>query len=175
MQRLVLGLTIFVIALLLAAVALGFAESTENHASGQRGLELHGRVGLVSVAGVLMADAIAILHLRRTRERVREAIRVRGLPSGLAGQADRIARQADPFLAWGATLVGGAGVLGIVAGRAGLGPLWHVGVAAAAVAFHLGTFAVVALLIAAQQRVWNVGLRVGQATPAVPSGRGDPA
>ena len=154
MHRIFLALAVTVGTLLVATLLLGFLVP-----SGQGGgwHDLHFMMGLVTVLLALLAHSIAFTYFLGTGRWVKEVVRVYGLPDWVWSQAMKNKRRAFPFVFWSMMLVGATAWLGAAADtRRFLNSTysaWHLGVAAASLAFNLVAFAVEYFSIVAQARL----------------------
>lgn len=154
MHRIFLGLAVTVGTLLLVAFALGLVATGEDRATGHTWHDIHFLVGLTATMATLLAHSIVFTYLLGTGKWVKEVVRVYGLPDWVEAQAIRNKRRAFPFEMLGMTMAGATAWLGAAADtRAGFNPLWHLGIAAAALVVNLGAFAAEYASIVAQARL----------------------
>lgn len=154
MHRIFLGLAITNGSLLAAAFLLGLFASGEERGPVEFWHGLHFLVGLFATMATLFVHSIVFTYFLGTGKWVKEVVRVYELPDGVYAQAVRNKRRAFPFEFLGMTLVGVTAWLGAASDTiAGWSSLWHLGMAAVALAFNLGAFAVEYATILAQARL----------------------
>jgi hypothetical protein len=154
LHRIFLGLAVTVGTLLLATLALGLIASGEDRSAGHVWHDVHFLLGLLTTMATLLVHSIVFTYFLGTTRWVKEVVRVYGLPEWVEAQAIKNKRRAFPFELWGMIVIGVTAWLGAAADtRAGFDPLWHLGVAAAALAFNLGAFVVEYASIVAQARL----------------------
>jgi hypothetical protein len=101
----------------------------------------------------LAVHSIVYTYFLATGKWAKEVVRVYRLPDWINDQAKKNKRKAFRFEFWGMTLVAVTAWLGAGADTQGLNPLWHLGVAAFALAFNLGAFVVEYAVIVQQARL----------------------
>ena len=129
--------------LLAADFVLGFfatGECTGPHAIA-RGI--HVLFSLVTVVTLLGIHSIVYTYFVATGKWAKEVVRVYELPDWINAQATKNKRRAFRFVMWSMTVIAAAAWLGAAVDTRGSAyALWHLGVAAFAVAFNLGAFVV---------------------------------
>jgi hypothetical protein len=154
MHRIFLALAVTVGTLLVATLFLGFLVP-----SGQGGMlhDLHFLMGLITVLMTLLVHSIVFTYFLGTGKWVKEVVRVYQLPAWVESQAMKNKRRLFPFEFACMMLIGATAWLGAAADtRRDLNATyaqWHLGVAAATLAFNLGAFAVEYASIVAQARL----------------------
>ena len=114
---------------------------------------VHILVALLATVATLAVHSIAYTYFLATGKWAAEVVRVYRLPDWVNHQAKKNKRKAFRFEFWGMSAVAVTAWLGAAADARGVNPLWHLGVAALAVAFNLGAFAVEYVVIVAQHRL----------------------
>jgi hypothetical protein len=114
---------------------------------------VHVLVALLATMATLAVHSIAYTYFLATGKWAAEVVRVYQLPEWVNHQAKKNKRKAFRFEFWGMTAVAVTAWLGGAADAQGVNPLWHLGVAALAVAFNLGAFAAEYAVIVAQHRL----------------------
>jgi hypothetical protein len=154
LHRIFLGLAVTVGTLLLVTLGVGLVAAGEDRSLGHFWHDIHFLLGLFTTMAALLVHSIVFTYLLGTGKWVREVVRVYQLPEWVEAQAIRNKRRAFPFELMGMLAIGATAWLGAaVDTRAGFNPLWHLGVAAAALAFNLGAFTVEYASIVAQARL----------------------
>jgi hypothetical protein len=139
--------------LLVASFVAGLIASGEPRGPHAVWRGVHVLVALVATMATLAVHSIAYTYFLATGKWAQEVVRVYGLPGWINDQAKKNKRKAFRFEFWGMTLIAVAAWFGAAADTRGLHPLWHLGVAALALAFNFGAFAVIYAVIVAQARL----------------------
>ena len=153
MHRIFLGLAITDGTLLLIAFSLGWAASGGAGPRVHTWHDLHFLLGLLATLATLLVHSIVFTYFLGTGRWVKEVVRVYRLPGWLEAQAQKNKRKAFPFELVGMAFIGGATWLGAGTDTRQWPASWHLGVAAAALAFNLGAFAAEYVTIVAQARL----------------------
>lgn len=114
---------------------------------------VHVLVALLATMTTLAVHSIVYTYFLATGKWAQEVVRVYQLPDWINDQAKKNKRKAFRFEFWGMTLVAIAAWMGAGADTQGLNPLWHLAVAAVAVAFNFGAFVVEYAVIVTQHRL----------------------
>src|SRR3954465_11666922 len=114
---------------------------------------VHVLVALLATMATLAVHSIAYTYFLATGKWAAEVVRVYQLPEWVNAQAKKNKRKAFRFEFWSMTLIAITAWLGAASDTQRLGPLWHLGVSAATLAFNLGAFAVEYAVIVAQSRL----------------------
>lgn len=139
--------------LLVVSFVLGLMASGEPRGPHAVMRGIHLLVALTATMATLAVHSVAYTYFLATGKWAKEVVRVYGLPEWINDQAKRNKRKAFRFEFWGMSLVAVTAWLGAAADTQGLNPLWHLGVAAFALAFNLGAFAVEYAVIVAHARL----------------------
>ena len=139
--------------LLVVSFILGLLATGEPRGPSASWRGVHVLFALLTVMATLAVHSIAYTYFLATGKWAAEVVRVYGLPEWVNHQAKKNKRKAFRFEFWGMTLVALAAWSGAAADTQGLNPLWHLGMAAVAIAFNFGAFAVVYAVIVAQARL----------------------
>jgi hypothetical protein len=128
--------------LALVAVVLQVA----GHASGMaaRGT-IHARIGLGAVGATLVVHGLAFGHFRATCRRVDGLVGASGIPGWVRAQAEKNRRKASAYVSWGLGMAG----LSAWSGWSG-GGLGHLVLSASSLAFQVGAFAGLIVLVMTQ-------------------------
>jgi hypothetical protein len=155
MHRIFLSLAASNAVLLLVTFVLGFiAQAAGGPRSGPRTwMDLHFLHGLLSTITTVLVHSIVFTYFLGTGKWVKEVCRVYGLPEWVWAQAIKNKRKAFPFEMWGMVFIGLSAWMGAGAHARGWPPEWHLGLAAWALAFNFGAFAVEYVAIVAQARL----------------------
>lgn len=139
--------------LLVASFVIGLIASGEPRGPHAVWRGVHVLVALVATMATLAVHSIAYTYFLATGKWAQEVVRVYQLPPWINDQAKKNKRKAFRFEFWGMSLVAVTAWLGAAADTQGLNPLWHLGVAAFALAFNFGAFAVEYAVIVSQVRL----------------------
>ncbi|GAC1451408.1 MAG: hypothetical protein NVSMB9_36360 [Isosphaeraceae bacterium] len=139
--------------LLVASFVVGLIASGEPRGPHAVWRGVHVLVSLVATISTLAVHSIAYTYFLATGKWAKEVVRVYQLPTWIDDQAKKNKRKAFRFEFWGMSLVAITAWMGAAAETRGLHPLWHLGVAAFAIAFNFGAFALVYAVIVAQARL----------------------
>lgn len=139
--------------LLIASFVLGLLASGEPNGAGAVWHGVHVLIALLATMSTLAVHSTAYTYFLATGKWAAEVVRVYQLPAWINDQAKKNKRKAFRFEFWGMTLVAVTAWLGAASATQGLNPLWHLGVAAAALGFNLGAFVVEYAVIVAQARL----------------------
>ena len=111
---------------------------------------MHLLFAVVSVLATLAVHSIVYTYFLATGKWAKEVVRVYQLPDWINVQAKKNKRKAFRFEFWSMALIAGTAWLGAASDTLGVNPLWHLGLAALALAFNFGAFAVEYAVITAQ-------------------------
>jgi hypothetical protein len=143
--------------LLIASFVLGLLASTEPKplAPGAIWHGVHILFALLTVLATLAVHSIAYTYFIATGKWAKEVVHVYGLPEWINEQAKKNKRKAFRFEFWSMTLIAVTAWLGAAADTRAGGhySLWHLGLAAATIAFNLGAFVVEYAVIVAHARL----------------------
>lgn len=139
--------------LLVTSFVLGLLATGEPRGPGSVLRGVHLLVALLTTMFTLAVHSIAYTYFLATGKWAKEVVRVYGLPEWVNAQAKKNKRKAFRFEFWSMTLIAITAWLGAASDTQRLDPLWHLGVAAATLAFNLGAFAVEYAVIVAQSRL----------------------
>ncbi len=139
--------------LLIASFIVGLLASGEPRGPHAIMRGVHVLVALVATMATLAVHSIAYTYFLATGKWAKEVVRVYGLPEWINDQAKKNKRKAFRFEFWGMTLVAITAWMGAGADTRGLNPLWHLLIAALAIAFNFGAFAVEYAVIVAHARL----------------------
>jgi hypothetical protein len=153
MHRIFLGLAVTDGSLLVASFVLGLLATGETPGPGSVWRGTHVLISLLATLTTLLVHSIVYTYFLGTGKWVKEVARVYQLPDWIHAQAKKNKRKAFRFEFWSMTLIAVTAWLGAASDTQRLGPLWHLGVAAATLAFNLGAFAVEYAVIVAQARL----------------------
>jgi hypothetical protein len=153
MNRIFLGLAITSGSLMVTSFGFGLAAVGEDRAGGHVVHDLHFLIALLTVVVVLLAHSIVFTYFLGTGKWIQEVVRVYRMPAWVSAQALKNKRRAFPFELLGMALLGGATWLGAGTDTRGWPSLWHLSLAAIALAFNLGAFVVEYAAIVTQGRL----------------------
>jgi len=153
MHRIFLGLAVTNGSLLAASTVLGFLASGEPNAPHATWHNLHFLLGLLTTMTTLLVHGVAFTYFLGTGRWVKEVVEVYRMPEWVRAQGVRNKRRAFPFELGGMLLIGAAAWTGAGSDVQGWPAHWHLAVAAAALAFNLGAYAVEYAAIVAQARL----------------------
>ncbi len=139
--------------LLLASFVIGLLASSEPRGPGAIWHGVHLLIALLTTMTTLAVHSIAYTYFLATGKWAKEVVRVYDLPDWINDQAKKNKKKAFRFEFWSMTLIAIAAWSGAASDTQGLNPLWHLGIAAFAIAFNLGAFAVEYAVIVAQARL----------------------
>ena len=140
--------------LLVADFVLGFFATGAEHGPGAIARGVHVLFSLATVLWLLAVHSIVYTYFVATGKWAKEVVRVYQLPDWINIQAKKNKRRAFRFIMWSMTLLAVAAWLGAAADTRGSAySLWHLGGAACALAFNLGSFVVEYTVIVAQVRL----------------------
>ena len=139
--------------LLVSTFVLGILASGEPHGPHAVLRGVHVLVALLTTIATLAVHMIAYTYFLATGKWAAEVVRVYQLPEWVNHQARKNKRKAFRFELWAISAVAVTAWLGGAADAQLVNPLWHLGLAAAAVAFNLGALAVEYVVIVAQHRL----------------------
>jgi len=139
--------------LLIASFVLGLLATGEPRGPGSIWRGIHLLFALFTTMATLGVHSIVYTYFLATGKWAKEVVHVYQLPEWINSQAKKNKRKAFRFEFWSMTLIAIAAWSGAAADTSGLNPLWHLGIAAGAIAFNLGAFAVEYAVIVAQARL----------------------
>jgi hypothetical protein len=139
--------------LLVTSFVLGLLATGEPRGPGSIWRGIHILFAVVSVLATLAVHSIVYTYFLATGKWAKEVVRVYQLPDWINVQAKKNKRKAFRFEFWSMALIAGAAWLGAASDTLGVNPLWHLGLAALALAFNFGAFAVEYAVITAQARL----------------------
>src|SRR3954468_24130007 len=139
--------------LLVTTFVLGLLASGEPRGPHDIFHGVHLLVAVLTTVATLAVHSIAYTYFLATGKWAKEVVRVYGLPTWINDQAKKNKRKAFRFEFWGMSAVAVTAWLGAGADTQGLNPLWHLAVAAGALAFNLVAFAVEYGVIVAHARL----------------------
>ena len=139
--------------LLVASFVLGLMASGEPRGPGSILRGVHVLVALLATMTTLAVHSIAYTYFLATGKWAKEVVRVYQLPEWINTQAKKNKRKAFRFQFWSMTLIAITAWLGAATDTQRLGPLWHLGASAVALAFNFGAFAVEYAVIVVQARL----------------------
>jgi hypothetical protein len=140
--------------LLAADFVLGFFATGEAHGPGAIARGIHVLFSLITVVTLLGIHSIVYTYFVATGNWAKEVVRVYELPGWITMQAKKNKRRAFRFVMWSMTVIAAAAWLGAAVDTRGSAyALWHLFVAAFALAFNLGAFVVEYVVIVAHVRL----------------------
>jgi hypothetical protein len=140
--------------LLVADFGLGLFAAGTAPGAGAIARGLHVLVSLATVVTLLGVHSIVYTYFVATGKWAKEVVSVYGLPDWFTTQATKNKRRAFRFVMWSMTAIAVAAWLGAAADTRGPAySLWHLGFAALALAFNLGSFVVEYVVIVAHVRL----------------------
>ena len=139
--------------LLVASFVLGLLATGEPRGPGAIWRGVHLLFALLTTLATLAVHSIVYTYFLATGKWAKEVVRVYGLPDWINDQAKKNKRKAFRFEFWSMTLIAITAWLGAASDTQRLSPLWHLGVAAATLAYNLGAFAVEYATIVAHARL----------------------
>jgi hypothetical protein len=153
MHRIFLGLAITDGTLLAVSFGAGFVAAGEARGPGEVWHGLHFLIGLLTTMGTLLVHSIVFTYFLGTGKWVDEVVRVYRLPGWLSAQAQKNKRKAFPFELGSMAVIGGTAWLGAGTDARQWPSVWHLGLAALALAFNLGAFVAEYATIVVQARL----------------------
>jgi len=153
MIRYFLVLAVTDASLLIASFIVGLLASGEPRGPHAVLRGVHVLVALTATMATLAVHSIVYTYFLATGKWAQEVVRVYELPVWINDQAKKNKRKAFRFEFWGMSLVAIAAWMGAGADTQGLNPLWHLFIAAVAIAFNFGAFAVEYAVIVAHARL----------------------
>jgi hypothetical protein len=140
--------------LLVADFVIGLFATGDLHGPGAVARGVHVLFSLVTVVVLLGIHSIVYTYFVATGKWAKEVVTVYQLPDWINAQAKKNKRRAFRFIMWSMTAIAVAAWLGAAADtRGSYYTLWHLGFAALAVAFNLGSFIVEYGVIVAHVRL----------------------
>ncbi|MGO9470863.1 MAG: hypothetical protein ACLQVF_42770 [Isosphaeraceae bacterium] len=140
--------------LLAADFVLGLLAAGTAPGAGGIARGIHVLFSLTAVVALLGVHSIVYTYFVATGKWAKEVVTVYGLPDWFTTQATKNKRRAFRFVMWSMTAIALAAWLGAAADTRGPAySLWHLGFAALAVGFNLGSFVVEYTVIGAQVRL----------------------
>ena len=139
--------------LLVASFVVGLIASGEPRGPGAIWRGVHVLLALLTTMTTLAVHSIAYTYFLATGKWAKEVVRVYQLPEWINTQAKKNKRKAFRFQFWSMALIAITAWLGAATDTQRLGPLWHLGIAAVALAFNFGAFVVEYAVIVAQARL----------------------
>jgi hypothetical protein len=153
MLRYFLVLAVTAGSLLVASFVLGLIVSGDPQGPYSIWHRIHILFALLSIVVALGVHSIVYTYFLATGKWAREVVRVYELPDWINTQAKKNKRKAFRFVMWSTLWIFAAAWLGAAADTGRLNPLWHLGIAAATLAFNFGAFAIEYAVIVAQVRL----------------------
>ena len=140
--------------LLAADFVLGFFATGDEHGPGAVARGVHVLFSLATVVTLLGIHSIVYTYLVATGKWAKEVIQVYQLPEWIGTQATKNKRRAFRFIMGSMTAIAVAAWLGAAADtRGSYYAIWHLGSAAFAVAYNIGSFVVEYAVIVAHVRL----------------------
>jgi len=139
--------------LLLASFVVGLLASSEPRGPGAVWHGVHVLIALFTTMTTLAVHSIAYTYFLATGKWTKEVVRVYELPEWINDQAKKNKKKAFRFEFWSMTLIAIAAWSGAASDTQGLNSLWHLGIAAIALAFNLGAFVAEYAIIVTQSRL----------------------
>jgi hypothetical protein len=162
--------------LLVADFVIGLFATGDSHGPGAVARGVHILFSLATVIVLLGIHSIVYTYFVATGKWAKEVVSVYQLPDWINAQAKKNKRKAFRFIMWSMTAIAVAAWLGAAADtRSPSYTPWHLGFAAAAVAFNFGSFIVEYSVIVAHVRLLTElkdqadRLREDRLGPAVPA------
>jgi hypothetical protein len=142
--------------LLAADVVLGFLATGDEHDPSAIARRVHVLFSIATVVVLLGIHSIVYTYFVATGKWAKEVVQAYQLPDWIGAQATKNKRRAFRFVLGSMTVLAAAAWLGAAADtRGAFYTLWHLGSAALAVAFNLGSFVVEYAVIVAHVRLLN--------------------
>jgi hypothetical protein len=140
--------------LLAADFVLGFFATGDVHGPGAIARALHVLFSIAAVVVLLGIHSIVYTYFIATGKWAKEVVHAYQLPEWINVQATKNKRRASRFVMGAMTAIAVAAWLGGAVDTRGSGyAIWHLGAAAFALAFNLGSFAIEYVVIVAQVRL----------------------
>jgi len=140
--------------LLTADFVLGFFATGDAHGPGAIARGVHVLFSLATVVTLLGIHSIVYTYFVATGKWAKEVVQVYQLPDWITAQAKKNKRRAFRFIMGSMTVIAVAAWLGAAADTRGPAySIWHLGSAALALGFNLGSFAVEYAVIVAHVRL----------------------
>jgi hypothetical protein len=140
--------------LLVADFVLGFFATGEAHGPGAIARGMHVLFSLATVVTLLGIHSIVYTYFVATGKWAKEVVQAYQLPDWISAQATKNKRRAFRFIMGSMTAIAIAAWLGAAADTRGPSyTIWHLGSAAFALAFNLGSFVVEYAVIVAHVRL----------------------
>ena len=140
--------------LLVADFVIGLFATGDLHGPGAVARGVHLLFSLATVVVLLGIHSIVYTYFIATGKWAKEVVAAYQLPDWINAQAKKNKRRAFRFIMWSMTAIAVAAWLGAAADTRGSSyALWHLGFAALAVAFNLGSFVVEYAVIVAHVRL----------------------
>jgi predicted MFS family arabinose efflux permease len=140
--------------LLVANFVLGFFATAEPHGPHAIARAIHLLFSLVTVVTLLGIHSIVYTYFIATGKWAKEVVEAYQLPDWISTQAKKNKRRAFRFIMGSMTAIAIAAWLGAAADTRGSGyAIWHLGSAAFALAYNIGSFAVEYAVIVAHVRL----------------------
>jgi hypothetical protein len=139
--------------LLVASFVVGLMATGEPRGPGAIWHGVHVLLALFTTMTTLAVHSIAYTYFLATGKWAKEVVRVYQLPEWINTQAKKNKRKAFRFEFWSMSLIAITAWLGAASDTQRLNPLWHLGVAAATLAFNFVAFVVEYAVIVAQARL----------------------
>jgi len=140
--------------LLVADFVLGFFATGEPHGPGAVARPMHVLFSLVTVVTLLGIHSIVYTYFVATGKWAKEVVKVYQLPDWISTQATKNKRRAFRFIMGSMAAIAVAAWLGAAADTRGPAySIWHLGSAAFALAYNLGSFVVEYAVIVAHVRL----------------------
>jgi len=140
--------------LLAADFVLGFFATGDAHGPGAIARGVHVLFSLATVVTLLGIHSIVYTYFVATGKWAKEVVQVYQLPDWISAQATKNKRRAFRFIMGSMTVIAVAAWLGAAADTRGSAySIWHLGSAALALAFNLGSFVVEYAVIVAHVRL----------------------
>ncbi len=138
----------------MADFVIGLFATGDLHGPGAVARGVHVLFSLATVVVLLGIHSIVYTYFVATGKWAKEVVTVYQLPDWINAQAKKNKRRAFRFIMWSMTAIAVAAWLGAAADTRGSSyTLWHLGFAALAVAFNLGSFIVEYGVIVAHVRL----------------------
>lgn len=157
MNRIFLGLAVASGSLLIASFVVGLSAAGESGGGPGEAAhvwhDVHFLVGLLAVMTGALVHSVVFTYFLGTGRWVKEVVRVYHLPDWVYAQAVRNKRRAFPFEFAGMAFLAFTAWLGAGADQFAWPSLWHLAMAAVAMAFNFGAFAAEYASIVAQARL----------------------
>ena len=156
MHRIFLSLAVTNGSLLVVTYVLGLISMGEARGPGVKDTwhTIHFLFGLLTTLTTLLVHSIAYTYFLGTGKWVKEVVRVYQMPEWIEAQAKKNKKKAFRFEFWSMTLISIAAWLGgALDGLYSQNATWHLLATSIAIAFNLGAFCVLYIVIVAQARL----------------------